>query len=170
MTRFGVTFAFLKKPASGLVVWLLLALIEAEDERDVPVLLERALAEDDHGARLDDRDAGDAAVRLEELGRAELSAEDARLEIHGALLFACAAGCGVSVSRPVGARRPQAKGTGDARRAEQDGRRARRRVTAPRGRARCEVERDRETVYEARDSSGAHVAVKGPRAARVDMP
>ena len=48
---------------------LLLALLEAEDEGDVAVLLEGALADDDDGTRLDDGDAGDGAVLLEELGR-----------------------------------------------------------------------------------------------------
>ena len=71
---------------------LFLALAEAEDEGDVAVFLDGSLADDDHGARLDDGDASDAAVLLEELGGAEFAAKDAGLQIHGALLFACAVG------------------------------------------------------------------------------
>ena len=56
---------------------------EAEDEGGVAVLLGGALADHDDGARLDDGDAGHGAVGLEELGAAELAAEDARLGIHG---------------------------------------------------------------------------------------
>ena len=67
-----------------LVRVLLLALAEADDEGRVAVLLLRALGDDGEGARLDDGDALDGAVRGEELRAAELAAVDAGALIHDA--------------------------------------------------------------------------------------
>ncbi len=62
---------------------LLLALLEAEDEGGVAVLLLGALAHDDDGARLDDGDSLDRAVLGEDLRAAELAAVDTGLRVHG---------------------------------------------------------------------------------------
>ena len=110
----GRRVRLLEEAGERLARVLLLALLEAEDERDVAVLLEGALAQNDDRARLDDGDARDAPVGLEELGRAEFAAEDAGLQYSWALLFACAGIKRDGASASVGARRPQAKGTGGA--------------------------------------------------------
>src|SRR5262249_15216682 len=53
---------------------LLFAILEAEDEGRIAVLLGRPLREDRDRARLDDGDAVDVAVLAEELGAADLTA------------------------------------------------------------------------------------------------
>src|SRR5262249_54283506 len=66
----------------GLGRVLLLALLEAENERHVPVLLDRALPDDDDRSGLNHRDPRHRTVLFEELRRADLAAEDPRLKIH----------------------------------------------------------------------------------------